>query len=268
MLIPGPSSRLLVWAAVTALGAAGCASGGSPPTQSRPAAAATATGAVRTCGELQALIEPEIRAAGSVHLHQELAPTPRSDRITVDMDVLDGPPFATSMTMTAGTNRSQAVIVDDDVFIKGPSGGPSATSWTRLSRAEFDSRLGELAETDPSLNTVPRAGSLAAGTGLTAYGRNHPVELTAPGRYLIKLTPQEWLAAYPGSLRKTLAPWVEDVTEVDIILITDARNRPERQISFTQPNSAGFTFETDYSQWGSPFKITAPPPDQVHSRAP
>lgn len=250
---------------------------GTARPQVRPAAPVPA--AVRSVSELGAAVRHVAARHESVHVDLALT-IPDAGRITASGDLRFGSSVAERMTMTMpGVGDLRMLLVDGRVYVRLPDGLAgalgSAKPWSAVDvtgsnplAESLGSETSAAGQADPTrlVQQIARAGAITRVTAESLAG-------TPTTHYAITVDVAE-LAATAGTESQRAALSELDVRTMPFDLWVDGDGLPARivsQLAYADPISDGsekVDLTADYTRWGEPVAITAPPADQVGTLGP
>jgi hypothetical protein len=206
--------------------------------------------------------------------HMEITATAAGQEITGQGDVKFGSEdAAVSMDMTTGMGSISIVFLDKTLYMKLPQEVAPGKPWVRIdpnSNSEIAKALGGMSD-QLSKNADPRASlKTFEKSGEITDTREEDLNGTPTTHYTITVDVEKMAAnqtdpTVKQGMEQAIAGGMKDFP-VDVWV--DEENLPLRftMDTPTPDGQGGMTsvkMQIDYSEWGEPVDITAPPADQV-----
>jgi hypothetical protein len=261
---------------------AGCGAtniSGSAAPQGAGATPAGSGARIASVADLGALVQHNASAKSSVHEDMTMTIPGAGDiAATADMKFA-GARSAVDMTMTLPSVGAMRVIVDgSNVYLKLPSAlsgalGSSGKPWIREDLTGTDAiakSLGSTAnladQSDPSqlLDKIKSAGTITKVT-------QEQVDGVATTHYAINVDVRKMAASMASGDTEKQALGQLTATTIPFDIWVNSDNLPVRivtQLAFSDPTTdtpAEIALTANYTRWGQPVTITAPPAGQVGS---
>jgi hypothetical protein len=214
---------------------------------------------VVSAGQLARELAAAAAESGTVHIKGQVAG--RDDGtgpVTVTGVVRMFPPAA-SYRYEAAEGPSRLVVVDGVGYVRGMPTRVRGKPWLKLDAATLEWLGASRAVLDLDTGDV---------TGLTTFGADRSFtdsgSTSVPGTrlYTAHLTTEEWVTAtHAEPYREEAREWAADqrVTGATVLLFVAENGLPVKQIFTLLPNSVQVTTQIEFSRWGEPVSITAPP---------
>jgi hypothetical protein len=168
-----------------------------------------------------------------------------------------GPAAGAAYDLEATGQRLRVVVLGGSAYVRGLPTRMRGRPWLQFDAASLSGSLLTQIVEDPAA-----VGYYGRGLSFTDSGSS-----SVPGtrQYTGRLTTEQWLAAVDESLRPEVRAWAKDhgVTGATILVFVDRSGLPVKQIFMLVPNSAEVTIQLEFSRWGEPVSITAPPQRKV-----
>ncbi len=254
----------------------------APQGAAAQAGASQQAGTVSTVTDLGAAVQHTASARNSVHVAMSMA-IPEAGAITASGVLRYGSAgVAEQLSMTLpGAGAIEIVLLDGSIYEKLPSGVGSTLGtdkpWIKIDLtgpgSPLAGSLGSSAtlsdQADPTqlLQQIAKAGTITRTTHETVNG-------TATTHYAITVDVAKLVATMSGNDQEKQALSELGVTSMPFDIWVDSNNLPVRIMSktaYANPltnESAAVTVTINYSGWGQPVTIQAPPADQVGTIGP
>jgi hypothetical protein len=269
-----------VGAAVIAL--AGCSptsiSGSAAPQGAGAPAASSSGERISTVADLGAVVQHNASAKNSVHVQMTMS-IPGAGGIDASGDMkFAGARSAVRMTMTLPSlGDMQMVMVEGTVYLKLPSdlagmmGAGSTKPWVKVDLDASDptaKSLGSAADlagqSDPSalIEQIKSAGTITKVT-------QEQIDGEQTTHYAITVDAKKLAGTMPSDDTQKQALSALGVTTIPFDVWVDSADLPVRvvtRIAYPDPTggqSQEVAMTANYTHWGQPVSITAPPADQV-----
>jgi hypothetical protein len=206
--------------------------------------------------------------------HMEITATAAGQEITGEGDLKFGSEdAAVSMDMTTGEDSISVVFVDGTLFLKLPQEVAPGKPWVRIdpnSNSEVAKVLGSMSD-QLSKNADPRAAlKTFENAGEITDTREEDLDGKPTTHYTITVDVEKMAAnqtdpAVKQAMEQAIAGGMTDFT-VDVWVDEEDLPLRFRMDTPTPDGQGGMTsvkMQVDYSEWGEPVDITAPPADQV-----
>jgi hypothetical protein len=256
--MPRASAVRLLGACLVTAALAGCA---EVPLGRQASLATSAEGRPRVVSGAQ--LGRELSAAavdsGSAHVTMQVAQAygeSGSQSVTGDVRFA-GPAAGAAYDLGIGGYRLQVVVLGGSAYVRGLPARVRGKPWLQFDVGDLSGSLLTQVIEDPAA-----LGSFGRALSLTDSGAS-----AVPGtrQYAGHLTTEQWLAAMGEPVRAEARAWAQDkgVTGARILVFVDRSGLPVKQVFTLVPNSAEVTVQLEFSRWGEPVSITAPPQRKV-----
>jgi len=258
IMVRASAVRLLV-ACLVAAALAGCGAVPSGRRASLAASSAVAAGPRVVSG---AQLSRELSAAavesGTAHVTIRRAAAWREfGQQTVTGVVRFADPAAGAYDVADDANEFRVVVVAGSAYVRGLPTRVRGKPWLQFDAGDLSGSLLTQILDDPAAIT-----QFGLGLSFTDSGST-----TVPGarQYSAHLTTEQLLASVGEPGRDEARAWAKrkSVAGATILVFVDGNGLPVKQIFTVVPNSVEVTFQTEYSRWGEPVSITAPPQRKV-----
>jgi hypothetical protein len=214
------------------------------------------TGAPETpdVGALAASVTAQTASRRSAHVTFQTA-----GGTTGQGDYRVSPDVAADFSMSSALGPARFILLDKVIYLRLPQTERSARPWTRFAAGSADlaDAMIEQADIGRQLEKIRTAGTVT-GTA-TEHLDGRPTTRYTIDVDLARLIDAERDTVVQGSLRELAK---RGVTRIPYRLWLDGENLPVR-IAVDLP---GRSSTTDYTRWGEPVQVAAPPGNQVTDR--
>ncbi|HEX5119470.1 MAG TPA: hypothetical protein VFW65_30135 [Pseudonocardiaceae bacterium] len=277
---------LVAGAAVAALALAGCGpssiiGSAAPQGQQVPQRSATqqdqAGKPASTVADLGAAVKQNTSQHNSVHVTMAMS-VPEVGSINSTGDLTFSPSLAEHMTMAVPSlGNMETVLVNGTMYVKLPAQlanlmGSTGKPWTKFDLGAdnpLSASLGSTADVAAQADPTKLLQQIAAGTiTKVTHGTVNGVAAT---HYTITVDVAKMVAAQSGDQAEEQALQQLGVTSVPFDIWVDSNDLPLRivtHVAYAEPGtnqSEQVTITINYTDWGKPVTISAPPADQVGS---
>lgn len=273
LLIVGAGAALLALTACgpSVAGSAAPVAGGNDAASQGQAAQGGSNTKVSTVAELGSLVQHNASAKNAVHIDMHM--TSNGTDVAANGDLkFAGAQSAMHLTMAIpGAGGMEMIMVGGAEYMKLPAGmSPSGKPWVKLdlsgtnpAAAAFGSSAAMSGQADPStlIDKIKSAGTITSVTQEQLNGQDTT-------HYAITVDPKKMAADMGASATEKQALDQLTVGSLPFDVWVSSDNLPVKITSKTATSVPGVgaveaTVTVNYSKWGEPVNVQAPPADQV-----